>query len=30
MNAPVRGHDHYEKDNEGEGIEKHGWPRLLI
>src|SRR5438552_13076641 len=24
MDAPVRGHDHYEKDNEGEGIEKHG------
>src|SRR5438477_7217094 len=23
MDAPVRGHDHYEKDNEGERIEKH-------
>src|SRR5207245_11578651 len=28
MDAPVRGHDHYEEDNEGEGIEEHGWPAI--
>src|SRR5438105_10296443 len=28
MDAPVRGHDHREKDNEGERIEKHGRPAV--
>jgi len=30
MDAPIRGHDRYEKDNEGERVEKHERPRLLI
>ena len=28
MDAPVRGHDHYEEDNEGKGIEEHGWAAI--
>src|SRR5437016_4647035 len=30
MDAPVRGHDYDEKDDEGEGIKKHERPRWLI
>ena len=28
--APIGGQDHHKKDNKGERIEEHGWPRLLI